>query len=390
MAKLGIAAVRLTRITVPLTMVHAGSMYVIQKAERTVVELTLENGVVGLGDTWGTAEVWSLLESMARAWIGKDAGDRFALRVQSLGKSTYDNKTGRNGRAAFAGLDLAAWDAVGKSLGLSVAELIGARRRESVEMVSTLPAAILPRAVSRQELTAHLDDLANTPKVVDFALAQVRKFGFRNFKLKSAAHSPEWDWKLLNELKEAMPGVRLRFDPNANYGPVTATELCRRLDGLGLEFFEDPTGEAEGLARLRAAVKTPIATNMWCVADEQIAPCVRRGVTDVVLGDLAMWGGIDAVRRMARATQAFGLKPAIHSVYETGITTVANLHLASALGEVEYPNDCSLHFMSADVLAEPQAVVDGRMTLPKGPGLGVTLDRARLDAVATESVDLHP
>ena len=89
---------------------------------------------------------------------------------------------------------------------------------------------------------------------------------------------------------------------------------------------------------------------------------------------------------MAKATHAFGLKPAIHSVYETGITTVANLHLASALPEVTYPNDCSLHFMSADVLAEPQSVVDGRMTLPKGPGLGVTLDRAKLEKLATETV----
>jgi glucarate dehydratase len=378
-ARLGIASIRLTRISIPLTMVHAGSMYVIQKAERTVVELTLEDGSTGLGETWGTPEVFALVQSMAKGWIGKDAADRFALRTASVGKSTYDNKAGRNGLAAYAGLDLAAWDAVARSLKLSLAELIGARRRESVEVVSTLPAAILPRAVSRAELTAHLDDLANTPKVVDFALEQARKFGFRHFKLKSAAYSPAWDWKLINELLEAMPGLRLRFDPNANYGPATATSLCRRLDKLGLEFFEDPTGEMEGLARLRAAVQTPVATNMWLVKDEQVAPAIRRGVTDVVLGDLAMWGGIDALRRMARATHAFGLKPAIHSVYETGITTVANLHLASALAEVEYPNDCSLHFMSADVLAEPQAVVDGRMTLPKGPGLGVTLDQEKLD-----------
>jgi glucarate dehydratase len=360
-------------------------MYVIQKAERTVVELTLENGVTGLGDTWGTPEVFALAKSFARSWIGKDALDRFALRTATLGRSNYDNKYGRNGRAAYAGLDLAAWDAVARSLKLSLAELVGGRHRESIEVVSTLPAAILPTAVSREELTKHLDDLSNTPKVVDFALEQARKFGFRSFKLKSAAHSPEWDVKLLNELKEAMPKARIRFDPNANYGPATATALCKRLDHLGLEFFEDPTGELEGLARLKAAVKTPVATNMWVVKDEQVAPAIRRRAVDVVLGDLFMWGGIDAVRRMAKATHAFGLKPALHSVYETGIATVANLHLASALPEVEYPNDASLHFMSADVLAEPQPVVDGRMTLPLGDGLGVTLDRHKLDKLAIES-----
>jgi len=382
-AKLGIASLRLTRVSIPLTLVHAGSMYVIQKAERTVVELTLENGVTGLGDTWGTPEVYAMAGAFGKAWIGKDALDRFALRSATLGRSNYDNKYGRNGRAAYAGLDLAAWDAVARSLKLSLAELIGARQRESIDVVSTLPAAILPKAVSRDELTKHLDDLSNTPKVVDFAQAQARKFGFRSFKLKSAAYSPEWDWKLLNELREAMPSARIRFDPNANYGPATATALCKRLDPLGLEFFEDPTGELEGLARLKSAVKTPVATNMWVVKDEQLAPAIRRQAVDVVLGDLFMWGGIDALRRMAKAAHAFGLKPALHSVYETGIATVANLHLASALPEVEYPNDASLHFMSADVLKEVQEVKNGAMTLPAGYGLGVTLDRAQLEKLTT-------
>src|SRR5688572_7728756 len=365
-------------------MVHAGSMYVIQKTERTVIEMTLENGVTGLGETWGTPDVYAMAQQFARGWIGKDALDRIALREATLGKSNYDNRHGRNGRATLAGLDLAAWDAAARAMKMSLAELIGARKRESIDVVSTLPAAILPKAGSRKDLTDHLDVLANTKLVVEFALTQQRKSGFRSFKLKSAAYSPEWDWKLLNELREAMPAARIRFDPNANYGVATAIALCRRLDALGLEFFEDPTGELEGIARLRAAVKTPVATNMWVVKDEQLVPAIRRRAVDVVLADLFMWGGIDAWRRMARVTHAYGMKPALHSVYETGIATVANLHLASALPEVEYPNDSGLHFLSSDILSEPQEVKAGAMTLPTGAGLGVTLDRAKLDKLTLE------
>ena len=388
MANLRISSIRLTRVSIPLTLVHAGSMYVIQKTERTVVELTLENGVTGLGETWGTPEAYALAQRFAGDWLGKDALDRFALR-DILGRTSYDNRFGRNGLAALAGLDLAAWDATARSLKMSLAELIGARRRESIDVVCTLPAAILSSAVSRRELTAHLDVLTNTKLVVEFALQQARKSGFRSFKLKSAAYSPEWDWKLLHELREAMPEARIRFDPNANYGAATATQLCRRLDPLGLEFFEDPTGELEGLARLKAAVKTPVATNMWVVKDEHLVPAIRRKAVDVVLGDLFMWGGIDAWRRMARVAHAYGLKPALHSVYETGIATVANLHLASALSEVAYPNDSGLHFLSSDVLAEPQVVKDGAMRLPSGPGLGVTLDRSRLEKLALESTEIR-
>ena len=369
-------------------MVHASSMYVIQKTERTVVELLLENGITGLGETWGTPDVYALAQRFGRELIGNDALNRFSFR-KIIGKSSYDNRYGRNGLATLAGLDLAAWDATARSLKMSLAELIGGRKRESIDVVSTLPAAILPRAVSRKELTDHLDVLANTQLVVQFALEQQRKSGFRSFKLKSAAYSPEWDWKLLNELREAMPKARIRFDPNANYGAATATELCRRLDPLGLEFFEDPTGELEGIARLKAAVKTPVATNMWVVRDEHLVSAIRRQAVDVVLGDLFMWGGIDAWRRMARVAHAYGMKPALHSVYETGIATVANLHLASALPEVEYPNDSGLHFLSSDVLAEPQVVKDGAMRLPSGPGLGVTIDRAKLEEVTLESAEIR-
>lgn len=387
MTEARIKAVRLTRISIPLTMVYASSMYIMRTSERTVVELECEDGITGLGETWGTPEAFALTAQMARSWIGKDALDRLSLR-RAWAKNTYESRTGRNGLAAFAGLDLAAWDAAGKRLGLSLAELIGARKRESIEVVTPLPAAVVPETLPRKALQAHMDDLANAKRVVDFALEQQRRYGFDCLKYKSAAYSAEWDFAVISQLREAFPQARIRFDPNAAYPPAAATALCRRLDPLKLEFFEDPTGEQEGLARLRAAVKTPVATNMWVVQDAQLAPAIRRGVTDVVLADLFMWGGVDAWRRMARTAHLFGLTPAVHSLFETGIATVANLHLASALPQVVHANDSGLHFLGADVLSASPAIDGGRMRLPQGPGLGVTLQRAKLDALAIEAREI--
>ena len=80
MTTLSVVAIRLTRVSIPLTMVHAGSMYVIQKTERTVVELTLENGVTGLGETWGTPDVYTLAQREAVEHVLADPVLREASR----------------------------------------------------------------------------------------------------------------------------------------------------------------------------------------------------------------------------------------------------------------------------------------------------------------------
>jgi len=128
---------------------------------------------------------------------------------------------------------------------------------------------------------------------------------------------------------------------------------------------------------------------MWVAKDEHLVPAIRRKAVGVVVGYLFMGSGIDPWRRMARVAHAYGVKPALHSVYETCIATVANLHLASALSEIEYPNDSGLHFLSSDVLTETQEVKDGAMRLPTGPGLGITLDRGKLEKLALESAEIR-
>lgn len=386
--KLPITSVRLTRVSIPLTMVYASSVYIMQKTERCVIELQTEGGITGLGETWGTPEVFALTAALAKSWIGKDALERNALR-RAFAKNSFEPRAGRNGRAAFAGLDLAAWDAAGKALSLSFAELIGARSRESIEVVTPLPAAVVAEPMPRAQLQAHMDDLANAKRVVDFALEERRKLGFDCFKYKSAAYSAAWDLAVLTQLREALPQARIRFDPNAGYAPAAAIELCRKLEPLALEFYEDPTGELEGIARLRAAMKTSVATNMWVVEHAQLAPAFRRGAVDVILADIFNWGGVDEWCRMARAAPVFGMKPALHSIFETGIATVANLHLASAMPHIDHANDSGLHFLAADVLADAPPIAEGRMRLPSGPGLGVTLDRAQLDALAIESQEIR-
>lgn len=386
MSKLTITGVALRRIRLPLDMVYVSSMYVMNDAFRTVVELETDAGLVGIGETLGTEECFGLATALAKSWLGRDARDRLGLR-RAFGRSVFDNRNGRNGWSAFAGIELAAWDVTGKAWGLSLAEMMGGAVRRDIEVVCPLPAVIVPGVVSRAELVALFREPKNATGVVEYALEQRRRHGFRCFKYKSAAASAIYDLAVMQALREALGAeAQLRFDPNAAYGPAEATALCQRLEPLKLEFYEDPTDDIEGLANLRARVTRPVATNMCVVQLDHLPAAIRRGAIDVALADLFMWGGVANYRIMADVADSFGLEVAIHSLFETGIGTAANLHLAAALPRVQRANDSGHHVLAADVLAETLPIVDGRMRLPEQPGLGVTLDRERLARLTVKEV----
>lgn len=373
-----ITGVTLRRIKLPLDMIYISSMYVMNDTFRTVIELETDAGVTGIGETIGTEECFTLTASLAKSWLGRDPRDRLGLR-RSFGRSVAENRNGRTGWSAFAGLELAAWDATGKAWGLSLADMMGGAIRRDIEVVCPLPATIVDRVVSRAELVEIFANPANGQGVITYALEQRRRHGFRCFKYKSAAASSAYDLAVMQGLRDALgPEAQLRFDPNAAYGPAEATALCQRLEPLQLEFYEDPTDDVEGLANLRARVSRPVATNMCVIQLDHLPNAIRRGAVDVVLADLFMWGGVSNYRIMADVAASFGLEVAIHSLFETGIGTVANLHLAAAIPRVQRANDSGHHIIAADVLADDMPITDGRMRLPDKPGLGIAIDPDKL------------
>ena len=379
-----ITGITLRRIKLPLDMVYVSSMYVMNDTYRTVIELATDQGITGIGETIGTEECFSLTATLAKSWLGRDPRDRLGLR-RSFGRSVAENRNGRTGWSAFAGLELAAWDATGKAWGLGLADMMGGAIRRDIEVVCPLPATIVDRVVTRAELMEIFSNPANGQGVITYALEQRRRHGFRCFKYKSAAASAAYDLAVMQGLRDALgPEAQLRFDPNAAYGPAEATALCQRLEPLQLEFYEDPTDDIEGLANLRARVGRPVATNMCVIQLDHLPVAIRRGAIDVVLADLFMWGGISNYRIMADVAASFGLEVAIHSLFETGIGTVANLHLAAAIPRVQRANDSGHHVIAADVLTDDMPIKDGRMRLPDKPGLGIAIDPQRLTTVTVK------
>ena len=99
----------------------------------------------------------------------------------------------------------------------------------------------------------------------------------------------------------------------------------------------------------------------------------------MILLDTTFWGGIRQCIRAAGVCETFQLGVAVHSSGELGIQLATMLHLGAVLPNLTYAADAHYHHLVDDIISGGKLpYVNGAIAVPKGPGLGVTLDRAKL------------
>lgn len=380
MADLRIADIRVTPIAFadPPLLNNAGCHEPF--ALRSIIEVETEDGIIGLGETYGTQSILDGLAAIAPRMIGKDVTDlnaiwreaRTCVAHEARGHTADERLVPRVGGA----IEVAMWDAFGKATDRRVCDLLGGQVRERVPF-----SAYLFYKFARHHEAAEGDDWGEvlTPEqLAEEARRMVELHGFDAIKLKAGVFEPEAEIEGLHALRSAFPNAPLRIDPNGGWTIETTLRLLPQLDGL-IEYLEDPTVGIEGNARVQAATDTPLATNMYVVHESHLPPNMSRGAFRVILSDHHYWGGLQASRELARICSIWGLGLSMHSNSHLGISLAAMAHLAAATPNLTY--DCDTHYpWQVDEVIEGGKLVfeGGTLTLPDGPGLGVTLDREAL------------
>ncbi len=363
-----VAAVELFKVNVPLRSPQRWAGGVNRGWTRCVVRMRTDEGLEGYGECLGSPSALALLDEFEDAFLGANPFDLERILKNFWWVPFYHGLTGKNAAAA---LETCCWDIIGKAAGRPLCELFGGRVRDRV-----------PVAVSIfQPAAGHL----SAPEVVEEARAALEASGFGTIKLKGGVLSPEEELQALAALREAFPEERLRFDPNGIWSVETAIRAGRRMEELDLEYLEDPVWGLEGMSRVRRNVRIPLATNMCVVGLDELPAAIRAMAVDVVLLDPQEWGGVTACRRGAATCQAFQLGLGFHSGGEAGISTALHLHLAASLPVLPHAIDSFYVHQVDDVLAEPHRVVEGKLPVPAGPGLGVEVDAEKLDFLARQN-----
>jgi glucarate dehydratase len=352
---------------------------------RNVVEVETDAGIVGIGETHGGENITAALEKSRTAVVGQSAFAyrKFAADVQRLSNSAY------------AGVELACLDAIGRATGRRLCELLGGPVRERVEFASYLfyrYAADHPTVLSDPRL---VDPRGRGDKALDTwgevltpaAMAEMawrfhEKWGFRVHKLKAGVLPPDVELATLQAMNQRFQGKHsFRIDPNARWSVNTAVNIGRELKDLPLEYYEDPVAGQTAMADVREVTGLPMSTNMCVTRFSHIARAVETKPIDVVLCDHHGWGGITAVQSLGTIAENLGWGVSQHSNNHAGITMAAMIHVGAVVPQLTYASDTHYVWLveGADIIAGPNLPIkDAHMRVPAGPGIGVDLDRDKL------------
>jgi muconate cycloisomerase len=364
-----ISNLRLFLIESPIKMARQqGVGHVKGTVKRVLVELTSSSGIVG----WGEAAPWEVFTGTAEAAfaaidvylrpvvIGAPI-DRIRLLTQKMKKTLVGH-----GEARLA-IETAMFDILGKSSGLSVADLLGGRVRD------TIP---LSFSIADPDFEA---DMRRMKEMVPN--------GNAIFKVKTGVKSHRDDMKHLEAMRMAFGDtIDLRIDYNQALQPFNAISTLRDVDQFRPTFIEQPVPKdcLAAMASFASALDTPILADESCFDARDLMEIIRLQAADAISVKLMKAGGIlDAQALMAVADTArmpgYG-----GTLWEGGVALAAGTQFIAATPGMSLGCEFYMphHVLTEDVLEEKIRNVNGEVVVPDGPGLGIRVSEASLKSNA--------
>ena len=185
-------------------------------------------------------------------------------------------------------------------------------------------------------------------------------------------------------LAQRFPDARITLDPNGAWSLDEAVRLCRGQHGV-LAYAEDPCGAENGysgreiLAEFRRATRLPTATNMIATDWREMGHAIQLHSVDIPLADPHFWTLQGSVR-VAQMCRDWGLTWGSHSNNHFDISLAMFTHVAAAApGRI---TAIDTHWIWQDgqrLTKEPLKIINGLVSVPERPGLGIEVDMAQIE-----------
>ena len=320
-----------------------------------ILRVDTDDGIEGIGVTFYggaiTASLKRAVDDLGALVVGEDP-----LRIEAI-IAKLRAAAGGSGPAgmftlALSAIDIALWDIRGKALGQPLWKLLGGARQR----VATYASGALRRNLSLDEVIA--------------AAARLKDKGFREMKTQLALAgdtSPAKEVERMRRVREAIgPDIKLMCDINQRWRVEQAIDIGRRVEdaGVGLFWLEDVTTHDDyaGLARVNAALATPICGGELVYGLVPFRHMIEQHSVDYVMIDLIRVGGITQWLKVAGMAEAFNLPVVSHVIPEI------HAHLVAAV-----PNGLTVEYMGwmLQLFEGTAALENSELVLSDRPGLGL-------------------
>ncbi len=365
-------------------------------ALRTLIRLDTTDGIFGVAEAHGGDGSLAALNALRQHVLGMDPFALHALWMQWGAEQAEGDRSqtwlvpGENPhdarRRAFAAVEAACLDIIGKAVGKPVCDLLGGRARDAAPFSAYL---FYKHAGGGGEgADARGDEYGEclTPEsMVRQCRQMISQYGFREIKLKGGVLDPEIEIETIRQLRaEFGPDYPLRIDPNCAWSVETSVRvgLSLREELAGGGYLEDPCAGLDGMAEVRrrllaAGADIPLASNVAVTGFEDILPAWRQDAVQVVLSDPHYWGGIRAVQRLGDLCRCLGLGLSMHSNNHLGLSLLIMTHACCATPAMQFA--CDTHYpwqhASDEILAGGRVRFEnGAVPVPDRPGLGAEID----------------
>lgn len=296
--------------------------------------------------------------------IGEDPFEIERIWHKMYQRNVYAGRRGI-GIHAMSGIDLALWDIKGKALGLPVWKLLGGGFHRRIRAyASSLFGATPAETCERGK------------RFIDLGFSAV-KFGW-----EPMGRDEETDIALVREARRGVgEKADLMIDAGLCYDAKTALQRVRRFEEHRIFWFEEPLApdNYEGYRRLSQATSVRIAAGEEESERRSFTDLMDKGSIDVVQVDLTRCGGITEGLKIASLAADRGL-PCVNHGFTTYINVAAALHWLASI-----PNSFIMEYVAEEGTALREAItrqnfraVDGFVTVPEEPGLGVQLEEEAL------------
>ena len=329
------------------------------------VEIDTDEGITGYGEC--TLEgrekaVAGVVEDFRRHLVGEPAEQIRHLFWQMTRGGYWE--AGPVVSSGAGGIEIALWDILGKSLGVSVASLLGGPLRDDIEVYSN---AWYFGAESSADFAA----CARRTVALGYRGLKFDPFGAAEFHISDQQLTISIE--RVEAVREAVgPGISLLIEGHGRFGVESALRVARCLEPLGVRFFEEPTppGDEEAIGRVARAAPIPIAAGERAYDLRDCQRLIAAGVS-VLQPDVIHLGGISRMVAAAELCDAASVSFAPHNA-SGPVATAATLQVASVaqtlfMQEMFAPIDTEWK----DLVVNPGVEIhDGYVRTPDGPGIG--------------------